>query len=309
MRGILPYCRAFVNRNAISYACAMRRLLIDRTLLRAIARHTTDTRLVGMSAEIAFYQLFGFFPFLIVCCFLLGLFPQADLVTIARRLFAEISPEMVTRLVDRWFTRAYSAADYTLLSFSGLGIIWAGSSGIGSFIDAFTVINGRQGDLGIMRTALYRVFFTLAGTAALVLTLALWVIAPPLAAQLFASAGWAWGWQAAWFILRWPLALLLLLGGLALFYHALGRRSRPLPWSMPGAVIACALFALASRLFALYVSNLAVLSVSFGMISVVIVLMLWLQLLDLAILVGEICNCQFYRRFVLARHAAGQRPK
>ncbi len=73
-------------------------------------------------------------------------------------------------------------------------------------------------------------------------------------------------------------------------------RARPLRWSFPGALVAALLFAGASQLFAHYIRNLAVLSVTFGTLSVIIVLMLWLQMLNLAVLIGEVVNHQCWCR-------------
>lgn len=269
-------------------------------LLHAAWRQIKATRLFGMSAEIAFYQLLGFFPLLLLCVFLLGLFPQANLVGLARRLFTEFSPDMIGRFIAEWLDSPYSLADYTILSFSGLGIIWAGSAGVGAFIEAFAIINGRQEDMGIIRTAVYRVLFTIVGSIGLVIALIVWVVAPALAARFFTAAGLAAFWHWSWFLIRWPLVSLSFVLVLAIIYHAFGIRSRPLRWSVPGAVIACLLFAGSSHLFSLYIRNLTTLTITFGTISVIIVLMLWLQLLDLAILIGEIFNHQLYRR--RARH-------
>ena len=269
--------------------------LLSPSLPRDIWRQLQDVRLLGITAEIAFYQLLGFFPLLLLCVFLLGLFPHGNLVVLARRLFAELSPEMVSMLVDAWLARAYSLADYTILSFSGLGIIWAGSAGVGALIEAFTIINGRQEEMGIIRTAVYRVIFTVVGGIGLVIALVVWVVAPALVAQFFSAAGLDTLWRWAWFFIRWPLGFLFFVLVLTTIYSSFSIRRRPFHRSIPGATIACLLFAGSSHLFSLYIGNLATLSVTFGTISVIIVLMLWLQLLDLAILIGEIFNFQLYR--------------
>lgn len=266
-------------------------------LLRAVAAQLLEIRLIGMAAEIAFYQLLGFFPFLLFCVFLLSRFPQEGLLELALDLFAGISPDMVNILVSKWLDRAYSLADYTLLSFFGVGIIWAGSAGIGALIDAFSTINRRRREITLIRSAILQVAFTLAGGAALVIILLLWVLAPALAGQLAAAAGFDAAWHAAWFLIRWPLVTLLVVSMVAVIYHALSVRARPLRWSFPGALVAALLFAGASQLFAHYIRNLAVLSVTFGTLSVIIVLMLWLQMLNLAMLVGEVVNHQCWCRF------------
>ena len=67
-------------------------------------------------------------------------------------------------------------------------------------------------------------------------------------------------------------------------------------WGLPGAVVALAVWALASAGFALYVANFGSYSKTYGTLAGIVVFLVWLWLSNIAVLLGAQVNAERERR-------------
>jgi membrane protein len=97
--------------------------------------------------------------------------------------------------------------------------------------------------------------------------------------------------EAAWNILRWIVALILInLLFTMLYYLAPNRKSPRWRWTSSGAIVATVLWAIVSFGFSLYTSDFSSYDKTYGAFAGVAILVFWLYLTGLAILVGGEIN-------------------
>ncbi|MFI6345327.1 YihY/virulence factor BrkB family protein [Streptomyces sp. NPDC050560] len=97
---------------------------------------------------------------------------------------------------------------------------------------------------------------------------------------LDSTAEWAWN------VLRWPLLLCLVASLVVVVFHTGPVGARRRSHSLPGGVLAAALWFTVSAAFAQYTSSLSTYSRLYGSLAGVVVFLIWLWLSNLALLAG-----------------------
>jgi membrane protein len=113
------------------------------------------------------------------------------------------------------------------------------------------------------------------------------VVAGPVANTVGNTVGLGSTAVAVWSIVRWPVLVVLAIVMLAVLYWATPNVKLPkFSWISMGAIIALVLAAAASVAFSFYVSNFSHYNKTYGTIGGVIVALLWVWMLNLAVLFG-----------------------
>ncbi|HET7488570.1 MAG TPA: YihY/virulence factor BrkB family protein [Acidimicrobiales bacterium] len=111
-----------------------------------------------------------------------------------------------------------------------------------------------------------------------------------------------------WTIARWVVALGFLSLMFALFYYLGPNRDSPrFVWISPGGVVAALLWLAASLAFSFYVSSFSSYARTYGSLTGVVVLLLWLYLSAIAVVAGGELNAELERQ--AAKEAAGPPPE
>ncbi|WP_314219854.1 YihY/virulence factor BrkB family protein [Streptomyces zaehneri] len=131
----------------------------------------------------------------------------------------------------------------------------------------------------ILLTALALLGLLLAGSLILLLTGPL-AEAAGRVVGVDATATWAWS------VLRWPLLLCLVALLVVVVFHTGPAPARRRGSSLPGGVLAAALWLVVSAGFAWYASGLSAYSRLYGSLAGVVVFLVWLWLSNLALLTG-----------------------
>ena len=131
--------------------------------------------------------------------------------------------------------------------------------------------------------------FAMAGILGGAVTL-LAVVYVPIA---FAYAGYATDFERFISVARWPLLALIVLVLLACLYrYGPCRNNAKWRWVAPGAVLATAVWLIASAGFSFYVSNFANYDKIYGSLGAVIVLLFWLYITFYILLLGAEVNAE-----------------
>src|SRR5690606_8954876 len=167
--------------------------------------------------------------------------------------------------------------------------LWAGSSAMSSFVDAITVAHDQY---GVRNSVWQRIFALLLYVASLILLLIglpLIAIGPELLPELFPAdvrdeiATWV-------SVLYFPtLGVLIVLALATLSKLALPRK---LPWhrGLPGAILAMAIFLLASSGLRFYLQVITATGYTYGALATFVAFLLFLFFIGMAIVVGAYFN-------------------
>jgi membrane protein len=258
---------------------------------RAFKESSADN--VGILAGgIAYAAFLALFPALIAGISLFGL--VADPATIAQQAEGVLAalPETAQPLLRDQIvalTQTPSGALSFSLVVSILLALWSASAGTSSLMTGINIAYDEQESRNFFKLRGTALLLTLGAIIFVLITLALVAVVPAALNAL----------QLGTFInvivqiVRWALLVVLVVIALAVVYRMAPDRDAPqFKWTSIGALVAAALWVLASVGFSLYVNNFGSYNKTYGALAGVVVLLLWLYLTGYIILLGAEINAE-----------------
>lgn len=272
-----------------------------KDLARRAIKETIDDGCPGLAAQLAFYFLLALFPGLLFVVSLLAYVPVGAALRDAVGQLEAILPAEIIELIRAQLEQVLAGGHGGLLTIGIAGAIWSSSSAITAIITALN----RAFDIDEWRPFWKRrvvsIVLTLGLAAFVVVAFALVVSGADAARWMAEQLGFG-GWFARlWPLLRWPVALVLVVLAVDLVYHFAPNTKARWAWITPGALVATGLWLAVSLGFKLYVQNFPSYTAVQGAIGAVIVLMLWFYLSGFALLVGAELNAEIHKALVAAQ--------
>ena len=259
-------------------------------ILTRTAHAIYEDNCFGWAAELAYFWFLALFPTLLFVVALAAYLPVQALIDIALRALALIAPADVLVIIRDQLLQITHVRHAGLLTFSLLGALWSGSSGMTAIVDtlnqAYHVKDTRS--WWRVRALAIALFLSLSALALISLALALagprfaqWV-----ATSLHLGSTFAWTWRIA----QWPLIFGLIMTALEWIYYFAPDVPHQWAWITPGSLTATALGLVLSLAFRWYAGHFGDYQKLYGAIGGVIVALLWLYGSGLAILIGAELN-------------------
>jgi membrane protein len=254
-----------------------------------------ENDLLGLAAQLTYFFLLSFFPFLIFLVALAGLVlddPQSAIRALIDKSAGFLPPEAADLLVA-YMDRTLRGAGSGVLLIGIVTTLWMGSAASISIIKAAN----RAYDLTETRP-----FWKIRG-ASLLLALGFTILMAALSLVVFevetyvrGSGAPAGSLVAVWGVVRWGLAFAAVTTALSVLYYLAPNASVPFKWITPGGFAATVLMFAASTALSFYASRLGSYDQVYGQLGAVIVFMLWLYAVGLMVLVGVEINAELARR-------------
>jgi len=266
------------------------------TILTNTWQRVSKDNLSGLAAGAAFYALLSIFPTLTALVSLYGLVADPNMVARQAMAMGGILPPEVVKLVATWLQVFVQGPP----SRFGIGLIvsllfasWSAWSATSILMTAIHICYGEEETRSFVRFNLRAVALT--GGLALFGIAALALVAVLPAALAFLPVPEAWGELIA--LVRWPILAGIVIIALAIIYHFAPDRAEPKwQWISLGAAVATALWILSSLGFTIYVSRVGTYDKTYGSLSAVIILLLWLDLSAYITLIGAELNAEIDRQ-------------
>jgi membrane protein len=267
-------------------------------------------RITGLAAEVAFFAVLSLFPGLLALTAGLGSLEAvfgADAAQETERVVLDGLRSYLgegsgpVREVDALFARPRPGLLTVGLVLALIGL----SRGFDAVIKALDVAYGIEEGRPWYRRRLLALGMSLGTLVAAVVLLATLVLGPLLGGgqQVADVVGLGEAFATGWDLLRWPTALVVLMGWATVIYHLAPNHRTPWRWDLPGAVLAGGLWVLTSTGFQLYLRLAGDGNQVFGALGGALTLLFWLYLLSIGLLLGGELNS------VLAgRHGVVQEP-
>ena len=249
---------------------------------------------MGLSAEMAYNAMLALFPAILAILTAIGLFKSSasTFEALARQL-SEVAPKEAIFLIQGFTKEIAQSQNQGLFSLSFFAAIWAASGALSAAMAALDQIHQIPPEQRrpFWKAKLISIGLTI-GTIIFLIAASFLVLISDWLVQLVANKSGTLASEllSLWRLLSWPCALGIVASACAFIY-----RYGPSRWThgrpiMPGAIVAAVLWAIASALFRLYVSNFGNFNKVYGAVGTVIVLMLWLYMTCLVLLIGEQLN-------------------
>ena len=255
---------------------------------RQLARHYRDDDLAAMSAQISYYLILAFFPFLFFLINLLSFTPLPNRLLLAN--FYAILPQDTAMLVKTMLAETVQAKSGTLLVLSMLTSLWAASRGMSAIIRGLNHSYGVKESRHFIRLNLVALLSTIGLTVMVMLSFIMIVLGRIIGSTVFGYLGAKSLFYSIWSFLRYGITIGLLLITFYLIYRYLPNRKMNGNRILTGAIFTTFGWIGASLLFSFYVNNFGSYATVYGSLGGLFALIFWLYLSTLIFLLGGAIN-------------------
>lgn len=259
-------------------------------------------RVTSVAGGVTFFGLLALFPAITALVSIYGLMADPSTISGDLQMLDRVLPESMIELIGGQVT-AIASASGAALSVAGIAAIlvalWSANGGMKALIEAMNIAWSETEKRGFIRLNLLSLAMTLGAILGIIAMLALIAVLPILLDTVLAGSRG----ESVARLLRWPLLLALLIGGLAVLYRfGPSRQGAAWQWISPGALLATAGLLLASVLFSFYVSNLAHYNRTYGALGAAVVTMMWLWIAAIMVLAGAELDAEVERQLRIDSH-------
>ncbi len=271
-----------------------RRRVLSRTVREFARDQCTD-----LAAGLTYYAVLASAPAALALVSVLGLVgdPEETAQRVLDSLGAFVpddAMQVLEPIVDQ-VTKNSGGAGWAFII--GLVLaVWSASGYVSAFGRAMNRIYGVEEGRPIWKLRPLLVVLTLATIIIAAVVAAVLVLSGSVARSVGETAGVSDGAITVWNIVKWPVAVALVVILVALLYYATPNvKKRRFRWLSMGALVAIVVWALASVAFGFYVSNFASYGSTYGALAGVIVFLLWMWITNLALLFGAELDAELER--------------
>lgn len=267
------------------------------SLLRRAAAQAWRDRVLGLSAEAAFWQLLSLPSLFLAGVATLGYvsrwFGTGTVGRTERNLESTLSrafsPQVVDQVVSPMLHEVLFRGRLDVISLGFVLALWAGSSATATFVNTITIAYGMRELRGPVRSRLLALWLFFGSVLVGVVVLPMLVLGPDLLIRSFPETAR----PAASTIVNdsyYPVVVLLLLTGLTTLYHL--APPRRLPWNrgVPGAIVAMVVFLAGAAGLRGYIRFILDHNHAYGTLAAPIAALLFFYALALGVLYGAEVN-------------------
>ena len=266
-------------------------------LLRRTVAQAWHDRVLGLSAEAAFWQLLSLPSLFLALLATLGYVSRWFGPTTADRAQAQIertaghafSQQVTEQVVRPMLHEVLHGGRADIISIGFVVAIWAGSSATATFVNTITIAYGMRDLRGAVRSRLLALWLFLGSILLGVIVLPMLVLGPSLLKRSFPRR-----WRPTVGDLvnngYYPVLVLLLLIGLTTLYHLAPPRRLPWRRGVPGAVLAIGVFLGGSVALHSYIQFILDHNHAYGTLATPIAALLYFFVLALGVLLGAEFN-------------------
>ena len=263
-----------------------------RTVMIGAVKESISDRVSLAAAGCAYFATLALFPAISMLISVYGL--AFDVLSVEEQLevLRDLLPVPAFTLIDERVHMLVTQPSGTLsmgLLVSLVLTFWSAATGTKSVLSALNVAYDTTEQRGILGFQLIALTMTLSAISAAATAIAVLVFLPAVISFIGVSTHGAE-------LVNWlsTIMLIVLVGGAIALLYRIGPSRRPPPNQhiLPGALLATALWLIASVALSYYVSHIASFGVTYGPLGAVVAVMLWFYVSAYAVLLGAEVNAQ-----------------
>ena len=252
-----------------------------------IIRYKEDD-LPALSAQITYYLILAFFPFLIFLINLVSFTPLSNKILIMNlNMFL---PNETGALLKNILVQTLQAKSKTLLFVGMVGSLWAASGGISAIMKGLNKVNDIKEDRNYIILNSISLIFTIGIIIMIMFSLLFIIFGEMIGNFVFGLLGATTLFSIIWSILRYCIPLILMFITFSLIYVYVPNKKIKFKNVIIGTVFTTVGWITTSLLFSVYVNNFSNYGKIYGSLGGVIALIGWLYISTLIILIGAELN-------------------
>ena len=252
---------------------------------------------LGMSAEAAYNLFFSIFPLMLFVAPLLSLVGDeaAIISSTLMRLEPVVPPEALGLVEGVLRDVVFAPSAPALMSIGALLALYTGSNIVSTIASSLNRAYGVTDPRPFLKRRILAIVLMVAIGIALTFSTTVILAGQNLINWLVRVAGIESQAAAAWQLLRYPVAFLLIVGVLWLIYYFMPAIKQKKSQVLAGAVVAATFWVVVTLFFRWYVTSVASFGNTYGVLGGVIVLLTWIYWTMFAVLVGGELNSELQR--------------
>ncbi|WJL97101.1 YihY/virulence factor BrkB family protein [Microbacterium sp. ET2] len=269
------------------------RYLLRRTISEFIRDECLDA-----AGSLTFFGVLAVFPAGLAIMAVVGIVGDSDAVRDRLlTLLGQVAPGAVTDTADAILTNVTgsSSADVTLIVSVAIAL-WSSSIYVTAFGRSVNRIYGVAEGRPYWKRKPIQLLVTVVLLTSVTIMIAIVMVSGPVLRLVGDVLGIGDATVEAWNVFRWPIFAVALVVVIAILYKGTGNVRLPkFRWLGLGALLAMMVMGAASLGFGFYVSNFARYNETFGAFAGVTIFLIWLFLVNVALLLGVELNAEIER--------------
>ena len=261
-------------------------------------REFSSDQCTDIAAALTYFGVLSLFPAMIAIFALLGLLGQrGDATDAILGIINSVAPgESADALRGPIEDLSNSPAKGFALVSGILLAIWSASGYVGAFSRAMNRIYEIPEGRPIWKLKPTQLLVTVIAIVLVVIAAVLLVVSGPVAEAVGNALGLGDTATTIWNIVKWPVLALVVVLIIAILYYATPNVKQPkFRWLSLGSVLAIVLILVATLLFGLYVTNFSNYDRTYGSMAGVVIFLLWLWIVNIALLFGAEFDAEMER--------------
>ena len=247
-----------------------------------------DDDLPSMSAQITYYLILAFFPFLLFLINLVSFTPLSNDILITN--FNKFLPKETGILVKNVIVQTLQSKSKTLLVFGMIGSLWAASKGVSAIIKGLNKVYNIAENRNFIKLNSISLISTIGITIMIIFSFIMIIVGEPIGIYVFGFVGAKALFNIIWSLLRYGIPLAMMFITFSLIFIYLPNRRLKFNNVIVGTIFTTFGWITTSVLFSFYVNNFSNYEKVYGSIGGVIALISWLYISTLIILIGGELN-------------------
>jgi membrane protein len=253
-------------------------------IIHEVYIRSKDDEVPALAAQLTYYFILSFFPFLIFIITLISYTPIANERALSS--ISEMLPPPAYNLALDVMKEVTLSPRKTFLSFGMIAALWASSNGMNAVIRGLNKAYNRKETRPYWKIKGLSLVSIAALALAIIISLGLLVFGETIGEQLLKLTVF----KTAWTVMRLCASFLFMIMVFSLLYMLVPNRRMTLKEVLPGSVFTTLGWILVSSLVSLYIINFAGFSRMYGSIGGVIALLVWLYWISIIIILGGELN-------------------
>ncbi|MDR5659280.1 YihY/virulence factor BrkB family protein [Serpentinicella sp. ANB-PHB4] len=262
-----------------------------KTFMLHLIKQVQQNEVTALAAQISYYLLLAFFPFLMFLITLLNYTPLTDQAMLEQ--LSLILPDQAYKMVIDIINETVRAGNATLLSIGVIAAIWTSSKGTASVIRAMNKAYRVEEDRPFWKTKGIGIIFTLCLAFVILFSLGLLVFGQVIGDLLFSSVWMTDIFNRIWALARYIIPIITLFATFAALYRWGPNHRLKFRDILLGTFFSTMGWIIASLGFSFYVNNFGNFARVYGSIGGMIALLLWLYISSIITLLGAEINSAY----------------
>ncbi|MED4604000.1 YihY/virulence factor BrkB family protein [Paenibacillus validus] len=251
-----------------------------------------DDDVSALAAQLTYYLILSFFPFLIFVAALLS-FTRFSAIDALERLSLFL-PEMSNQTISEVLYEIEQTRSGSLLSFGLIAALWSASNGVNAIIKGLNKAYDEEENRPFWLVRSMSLLTTVVLAVAILLSFSMLVFGRMIGEWIYHTAHLPGDFSQLWGWVQYAIPLVVLWTMFVLLYSYLPNVRLGYKAVIPGAIFATGGWIVVSMLFSFYVNHFDSYSRTYGSIGGIIVLLTWLYLSSMIILLGGQINATLH---------------